>query len=220
VQQVFQQHLIDGVGKGTPRIYDSKALSLYSYGAQNPVVYLDPDGNDVILFNAPKEANFPGGPYGHNGVLVGNDKSGWLYSAKNGPGNGNSFASFKTLSDFKAAYNAANKGSLDKHSYKEGWRVKTSEEWDKRAQAEQEKDFNVPYNVIEQKDSSGKTTAQECADHSRDVIEAGNGGSSEGEVNITTDKKEPFGLPIFTGPNDQSSDFKKNNPQGGKVDLQ
>lgn len=190
---------------------------MYSYGHQNPVIFLDPDGNDVVLFNAPGEANFPGGPYGHNGVLVGSDKNGWYYSAKNGPGNGNSYAYFKTMNDFKAAYNEANKGTLDKHEYKEGWRVQTSEEWDKRAQAEQEKGFDKPYNVYEQKDSSGKTTQQECADHVRDVIEAGNGGSPEGEVSITTDKTGPGG---FTVPNKQGPDFQKCNPQGEKIDFQ
>jgi hypothetical protein len=50
----------------------------------NPISGFDPDGRDVILLNYPNGARFLGHSYGHVGMLVGNDQSGWRYLSKEG----------------------------------------------------------------------------------------------------------------------------------------
>ena len=60
---VFRQYHLDAGGKGKARIYDSKELSLYSYGVQNPVVMIDPDGNKTWPVASTQIRTEAGSPY-------------------------------------------------------------------------------------------------------------------------------------------------------------
>jgi len=186
-------------GKATSEgVFNSKNLGLYTYCHQNPLIYLDPDGNDVILLNESKAVI----GCGHNAVLVGNDKNGWTYFGKEGLNN-NLFVSYKTLDDFKKSEQA--------QKYDRAYGVNTSEAQDNAMIEYGKENVNSNYSLIE----AGKT--DNCADLSADIIQAGNKVIDKDAKNVYISKPKVFGATV---PNFQYMGFKNGNKENGyKVDL-
>jgi RHS repeat-associated protein len=56
------------------------SMSPFVFTGNNPLSYIDPDGNDIVVV-----INHDGAQgYGHMGMLVGNDEDGWVYMSKDG----------------------------------------------------------------------------------------------------------------------------------------
>jgi hypothetical protein len=80
-------------------------VSPYAYCLNNPVNAIDPDGGDVIILRNTAGAS----KYGHQAILVGNTKDGWLYISKDGAAkSGATYGKsrytakhFKSLDEFK-----------------------------------------------------------------------------------------------------------------------
>ena len=75
------------------RLYDARLMrwlqpddvrrtsqSPYMAMGNNPILYGDPDGRDIIILNSSMAV----GGLGHAAVLIGNDRDGWRYVSKNG----------------------------------------------------------------------------------------------------------------------------------------
>ncbi|BDU51667.1 hypothetical protein [Haliovirga abyssi] len=161
--------------------------------------YVDPSGHDVVLLNDSQSVNIKllGGPQGHNAVLVGNDKTGWVYYCKNGfgpskiTGEKNDRIEYKKLSDFKS--------SEIGQRYDRGYRVKTSQKQDDVMKTYGDKNYNKPYDLISDPWFGGNL-AENCADLAGEV--AGAGG-----LEVSYPK-----LLGGTIPNKQYDNFRKSNP--------
>jgi hypothetical protein len=183
-------------------------MALYTYCHQNPLIMLDPDGRDVIVLNESRGA----GGFGHNGILVGNEKNGWTYYSKNGyasnavwgpnlegkGGQENSHAYYKTYKEFQTA-----QPKLDQHKFDRQYRIQTSDAQDKAMNKYGNENIDKPYNIFE------VGGAQECADFDRDIISAGNKvqGADSNYIYVPRDKI----LGVTTGPSDQFKGIKEHN---------
>ncbi|HQG41421.1 MAG TPA: RHS repeat-associated core domain-containing protein [Spirochaetota bacterium] len=197
----------DASGKlpGMGGVYNSININVYCYGGLNPVKFVDPDGNDIILLNK----SYGAAGNGHNGVLIGNDNYGWHYFSKDGIGSAaHNHATYKTLADFIVA----NMNSEERlNDYDRGYRVETN--------VGQDIDMvNAGYEYIDrgysfsEKNKNGEVK-QNCADLAADIISAG---GLKIEKPRNNDVKV-YGVPaedIFgeiTEPNTQFNNFMRDN---------
>jgi RHS repeat-associated protein len=134
--------------------------SQYNYCVDNPVLFVDTDGKDIIVLSYGKNENSGSStrhPNGHQAILVGDDKKGWKYysldgDVVNGEKNNNyTIAEFKTLKEFSTSEHNTFKSDYDdgkgtenseksgngeiKQRYAEGYMIQTT--------AEQDKDMNA-----------------------------------------------------------------------------
>lgn len=171
-----------GLNSFERRFYDSRLMrwltpddikrsdqSPYMGMGNNPILYGDPDGRDIIILNSSMAV----GGLGHAAALIGNDKDGWRYISKNGTENhglfgsshspdlGNKAYSFETGkgSDFRGTGLTANqvmrivnKQYMDAHSeggeyYDNYIRVQTTKEQDEIAYKAAYKEAKEYYSV-------------------------------------------------------------------------
>jgi len=190
---------------GIGGVFNTINLDLYQYGGMNPMKYVDPDGNDVILLNKSRGA----AGNGHNAVLIGNDNYGWHYFSKDGIGSAaHNHATYKTLADFRAA----NMNSEERlNDYDRGYWVKTSVSQDIDMVNAGFEYIGRDYSLSE-KNKNG-IVKQNCADLVADIISAG---GLKIEKPRNNDVKA-YGVPVenifgeITEPNTQFNNFMHDN---------
>jgi RHS repeat-associated protein len=183
--------LLKGV-PGNSFLVNPQKLNPYVYCLNNPVIYADPDGKDLILLNDNSKTTAFG--RGHSAVLVGN-KRGWAYFSKDGFGQGKNVARyFKTISDFI-------KSGLAER-YDRSHRVKTDIKQDIKMVGYGLQNINKDYDPSEDK---GKNK-ENCADLVSGIGKAGG-------LDIDQPKEStPIGL--VTVPNAQYDNFVNNSQTG------
>jgi RHS repeat-associated protein len=189
---------------GLGGVFNAVNMDVYHYAGDNPVKLVDPDGNDIILLNK----SYGAIGHGHNGVLIGNDKNGWFYFSKDGPGKLNQNAKyFKSLSDFIKANLKDNNGL---NNYDRAYRVETSEDEDSKMIEEGFNIYDRDYSFVEKLDNEGNAISQNCADLVADILEVI--GLNIGKPKMDT----PVG--DVTKPNYQFENFIKSN-KGELIDI-
>jgi hypothetical protein len=133
------------------------SISPYSYCADNPVKYVDSDGRDLVVLNAPKGAHNAG----HMAMLIQNSNGTWSLWSKNGTTkNGGlsgpndkkadkGFGSFKSPEDFmKSNTNRIDK-ETGKREYTEGYLIQSTKNEDRAAEKGATTELNKDYKVLE-----------------------------------------------------------------------
>jgi len=173
---------------GMGGVFNFVNLHTYHYAGNNPVKYVDPDGNDFILLVDPEGAPLstignwiPFGDditFGHTAALVGNDEDGWLFYSNNGP-NGISIGEYSSVDEFKEQYNKREKA----FNFSQEQRVSTTPEQDRKMK---DKAFDLAntsienirahdnyLNVSHPKEKQYRTLTNNCSNHVAAIAEAG-----------------------------------------------
>jgi hypothetical protein len=153
-------------------VFNTVNLHVYHYAGNNPVKYIDPDGRDIVLLNR----SYGALGYGHNAVMVGNNKDGWILYSKDGL-DVNTRKVYSTFSDFLRENDTAKR----KDSYDRAAVLKTSASQDKAMQEYGDQIYNRKYALEEKTDSTGEIR-QNCSDLVADIIEKAD------DVSITNPK--------------------------------
>ncbi|MCK4664208.1 MAG: hypothetical protein KAT68_15170 [Bacteroidales bacterium] len=145
------------------RLYDSRIgrwmvpdpirrtnISPYLGMGNNPIIYNDIDGRDIIVFLDIHGAF----PAGHMGVLIGSDKKGWYYYSKNGTIDGSlSGPSYKPNygeENFSSIEDFLQRGNVyeSEMRYEKGTRISATHEQDEIMKAEAYKQVWKDYNLL------------------------------------------------------------------------
>jgi RHS repeat-associated protein len=187
---------------GMGGVFNTVNLHAYHYAGNNPVIYIDPDGEDIILLNRSYGAD----KHGHNAVMVGNDYYGWTLFSKDGLFK-NTTKYYHTYSDFQKENDMAKK----KDKYDRAVLLQTTDEQDKAMKEHGYQIYDRWWWFEERTSKSGKTI-QNCADLVADII------GKEDSVIITKPKVSKE-IPVrektlhthITWPNKQFENFMRDN---------
>ena len=132
-------------------------ISSYVYCADNPVKYVDPDGRDLVVLNAPKGAHNAG----HMAILIQNPDGTWSLWSKNGTTkNGglsgpNDKKADRGTGPFKSpeAFMKSQANKIDKETgkreYTEGYLIQSTKKEDRAAEKGATTELNKDYKVLE-----------------------------------------------------------------------
>ena len=198
----FQAQQLNKIADDDGPLYPSRIHYLkegnpnfYAYANNNPWSAIDPDGLDVVMLNE----SDGGQGKGHEAILVGDDKHGWIYYSKDG-GNQNTRVKFATLKAFE-------KSEYAKY-YRRQYHIKTTVAQDEKMKAFADKTYNGPFAICKVTDpTTGLTTAQNCGDFVASVLNAGG-------VATQTPTEHIWGFGTFTVPNYEFGTFIKDHPGG------
>ncbi|MBN1823854.1 MAG: hypothetical protein JW803_06015 [Endomicrobiales bacterium] len=133
--------------------------NLYGYCLNDPVNWMDKDGLDAVVFNdsiGPSPFGIKSG-LGHNGVGVGNDRTGWDYYSKEGYEGWGDYNHYSHYDSYNEMLNDIG-SRYDRTKY-----YNTSNEQDYNMRQQGTKELMEPYNA----------GFDNCADLVKDIIQAG-----------------------------------------------
>ena len=136
-----------------PLCEDFQHLSPYLYCAGNPIKYIDPSGENIVILIDPNGAH----GLGHLAILIQTENGDWALWSKNGTnessgssgtpsGDDKGTEKFDTPEEFLNS--ASNKNDNGEYKYTEGYYIKTSKTEDRAAEMAANTELTKNYNVL------------------------------------------------------------------------
>jgi RHS repeat-associated protein len=119
-------------------------VNLYGYCYNNPVIFTDPLGLDILVLNDSEGAR----SFGHNGYAVGNDGTGWDYYSKNGKEMGNAYEHYLTKTELLNSKDETGENKTKKDRYDRSVQIKTSPDQDQKMKDYSNKHYNEEYDLL------------------------------------------------------------------------
>jgi len=190
---------------GLGGVFNAVNMDVYHYAGNNPVKLVDPDGEDVILLNDSSGAF----GFGHNAILIGNEKDGWVYFSKDGESFGLFGFDKTTIKMYKSIKEFFGDKTVSER-YNRAYHVKTKKNQDIAMGITALSEIQKEYNIEEVVDSKTNETVEgNCADLIANVINSGN--KSKGSKLKIEKPKTVYKGYKFTSPNVQFNKFVKQN---------
>jgi RHS repeat-associated protein len=161
-------------------------INWYEYCGSDPVNWVDPLGLDAIVLNDSDAVKLPGGPYGHNAVLIGDDDSGFVYYSKDGtkaaekeinPYDPDDERTRTERGNFRKKYESLEEFEKDPKvsgRYDRSVRIKTMKEQDQAMIKKAEEIWDKEYDLL----------LENCADLVEQITTAGGIDLSGADINI------------------------------------
>ena len=167
-------------------------ISPYSFGADNPLISIDINGDSLLVLTAPKGA----GGYGHMAILIQTKEKKWALFSKNGTNDWSGSSGENNKGDDKGSsiFNSpkeflrSSKNPVDSKTkqpeYTEGYLIPATTQQDEAAKRGALEELNKNYNVL----------GSNCAKTVQNALEKA--GKKPGELSYEELKSTPFMNPI------------------------